>query len=212
MTEPEPFYFCGRVETLTDDFTTKPWPVKRLPYHLDATGFRGSLDEPQLKMAFEEAFNSWATYLDLEPVAVDRAGDALIQSVFGRIDGYGRVLAYSELADGTARVKGQTYDSGDSWVVSDEPVQNYFDLLRVMIHELGHMLGLTHDKAGADAIMAPTYSWEMPRPTARDVNRLLALGYQPRPIIVAVAPTPVEKLLSTIKVYSTGRVDIIKGE
>lgn len=186
-------FICGRVEHYSEAINTRPWPVKKLPWTLKPYigqngGYRGSLSAYQLKEAFSVAWASWAAYIDIDPVYTDDDKSALIVSRFGSIDGSGRVLAWSELADGTTTPKEQLYDSGENWEIAAKPTQ--IDLVRVAAHEIGHVLGLLHDDDNSGALMAPIYSRTVRFPTARDIKRLLLLGYKEKKMPDGVPTIP----------------------
>lgn len=175
----EPLYFCGRIETVRDELKTRPWPVKKITWHIDTS--KSPLLSAQVIEAFRVAWASWAASLDIEPEYVDKPDGALVQSKFGIYDGSGKVLAWSELADGTATTKHQLYDQDEKWGVfgSNGPG---IDLVRVASHEIGHVLGLLHDEGKGDALMDPVYSRVLRFPTEKDVSRAIALGYKPKPV------------------------------
>lgn len=175
----EPLYFCGRVETVRDELKTRPWPVKKITWHIDTT--KSPLPSAQVVEAFRVAWASWAAHLDIEPAFADKASEALVQSKFGQYDGSGKVLAWSELADGTTTPKHQLYDQDEKWGVFGANGPG-IDLVRVAAHEIGHVLGLLHDEGKGDALMDPVYSRTLRVPTEKDVARAIALGYKPKPV------------------------------
>jgi len=192
----EPLYFCGRVETVRDEFKTRPWPVKRITWNIDTS--KSPLPSTQVLEAFRVAWASWAAHLDIEPAFVDKPAEALVYSKFGVYDGSGKVLAWSELADGTETVKHQLYDQDEKWGVFSGSGAG-IDLVRVAAHEIGHVLGLLHDEGKGDALMDPIYSRALRFPTEKDVKRALELGYKPKPA-PKNDPTPMGPLILSVPV------------
>jgi len=188
-TEPEPLFFCGRTESIRDSLTTKPWPVKRITWHIDTSA--SPLPEQQVIEAFKAAWNSWAAGIDIEPVYVEVASGAMVRSRFGDYDGSGKVLAWSELADGTITTKHQLYDRAEKWgAFAGGGSGGGIDLVRVAAHEIGHVLGLFHDEGRGNALMDPIYSKTIRLPTEQDINRALTMGYKP----AAKSPIPMGPL------------------
>lgn len=160
----------------------RPWPQKRIAYHVDydsAAGLRPPLSRDAISGEFRTAWNWWAEGLDIEPVEVTDVNAAVVRIRFGRIDGPSGTLAWSYLADGTMRPKDQLYDSGERWVAGP-PANGMLSLRTVACHEIGHVLGLAHDGPTAPAVMRPMYTASIPREQARDYERLVALGYPRR--------------------------------
>lgn len=160
----------------------RPWPAKRITYHLDyesAAGVRPPLSRDALAGEFRIAWNWWAEGLDIEPVEVTDPAAAMVRIKFGRIDGPSGTLAWSYLADGTMRPKDQLYDVSERWTAGP-PASGLLSLRTVACHEIGHVLGLAHDDPTAPAVMRPMYTASIPREQARDYARLVVLGYKKR--------------------------------
>jgi hypothetical protein len=171
-------YVCSMTVQPAVEEAKWPGDAPRLPWHCDTAGYRGTMSPAVLIGAFKLAWKSWADRVTIDPVFVEAATAALVRKRFGRIDGPGSVLAWSELANNTNQPKNQMYDAGDNWSFDD--FADGIPLVVVAIHEIGHVLGLGHDAANAAAIMRPSINRGLPRPTDRDFARLIGLGYKPR--------------------------------
>ena len=181
VTPPGDIQICGVITTEADALAKWPGAAPAIPWHIDPAGYRGPMTDDQLRDVFRRAWAAWAAVIEIDPTPAPSAEAAFVRSHFAPVDGPSNVLAWSELADDTNRPKTQRYDSGDNWTDSeDSPTPPGIDLVRVAIHEIGHVIGLGHDAGGADAIMRPSYSPRLPKPTARDVQRMVALGYRKR--------------------------------
>lgn len=186
---------CGTTAQATNALEAK-WPgdVPRIPWHIATTGYLGSMTADTLRDIFRRAWKAWTDIAMIDAEMAETAEEAFVRSHFARIDGPSNVLAWSMLADNTNSPKTQRYDNGDAWTDSDDSLTPIgVDLVRVAIHEIGHVLGLEHDSTNANAIMRPSYSAKFPKPTERDLQRLLQLGYKkrdvPPPPIPPVPPT-----------------------
>ncbi|MBY0457659.1 MAG: matrixin family metalloprotease [Gemmataceae bacterium] len=177
---------CGTTALAVGPLAKWPGESPDLPWHYDLSGYRGPLAPEQVLSAFDKAWGYWAEVVDIRPRRVNSRAEAKVWGTFGRIDGDSGVLAWSMLANDSNSPKEQRYDSGERWVVvnPDRPASG-IDLVRVACHEIGHVLGLDHDRSTADALLRPSYSVSIPKPTDRDIQRLVGLGYKKR-----AAPPP----------------------
>ena len=197
--------FCGFELFLAEGFTAAPWPVKQIKYYLDTSGYKGNLTQSSIRDVLGKAWAAWADVIDIQPTPVNSSNGAHVVMRFGAIDGPSKVLAWSHLSDGTLSQKQQLYDAGEAW-------ETQISLLAVGCHELGHVLGLDHDSANSKALMKPTYDPGIKYPQGRDVNRMLALGYQPAPIVPPTPPSAPTGKPVVITIHGATKVDIDPGD
>lgn len=177
---------CGHVFNAIGPLAKWPGANPDLPWHYDLTGYRGGLAPAEVLAAFEKAWGYWAAVIEIAPRRVNTRGEAKVWGTFARIDGASGVLAWSMLANNGNDPKEQRYDNGENWnTVNPGAPPSGIDLVRVACHEIGHVLGLDHDGANANALLRPSYSTSIPKPTDRDIQRLVGLGYKLR-----TAPPP----------------------
>ncbi|KAL8482802.1 hypothetical protein ACS0TY_025727 [Phlomoides rotata] len=130
------------------------WSKTQLTYRF-LSGF------PQAAMPpVRSAFQRWSTatqYFSFSEVPTTQASDLAVGFYPGAhgdnspFDGRGGVLAHAYLpTDGRFH-----YDADERGSVG--PVQNYFNLETVAVHEIGHLLGLGHSQV-REAIMFPSLS------------------------------------------------------
>jgi hypothetical protein len=115
--------------------------------------------------------------LDLEYIGPGQTANIFAES--GRIDGQNNTLGQSYLPfPGIPRTYtiGQLYDTAEAWTLDF--------LFKVVLHEVGHAIGLDHGPQGT-AIMSP-YLTPLAAPQAWDINQSQARYGPPR-----TAPTPI---------------------
>lgn len=177
----EPCWCCGQMIQRLGMFAKWPGESPRIPWHVDVSGYIGTLTPAQILGAFQTAWGWWAEPADFTPVMVGSPGEALVRIHFARIDGPNGILAWSELANNTNQPKTQRYDNSEKWTI------DWF-LQAVAAHEIGHVLGLEHDGQNSGALMAPFIQQNVPKPTKRDIDRLIGLGYRRRTTPIPPAP------------------------
>lgn len=188
-TDYDGLLICGQTTQSAGPLAKWPGENPDLPWHYDPAGYSGALTRDQLTAAFEQAWAYWAAAVEIRPRPVATKAEAKVWGTFRGIDGGSGVLAWSMLANDHAGPKEQRYDSGEVWVkMNPERPASGIDLVRVACHEIGHVLGLEHDSANADALLRPSYSTAIPKPTERDIQRLVGLGYKRRTTPVPPAP------------------------
>jgi hypothetical protein len=140
----------------------------------------------------EWAFAQWSTacngFLEFSAAKGDNAAklcDILLTTT--RLDGPSRVLADMQLPPGDDRQLRGRFDTGEAW---DKQIR--FDL--VLLHELGHAMGLDHI-SGALAVLNAMYNPRLSELQPADVAEMLriypeAVNYQPTPSQPTPIPTP----------------------
>lgn len=141
---------------------------------------------------FAEAFGtkgSWAERLDLSFSRVPAAQTADINITWTRIDGPGNILAQAYLATGRDNPLTMEIDSTErKWGLLQGSVEP--NLEGVVEHELGHNLGLSHNRS-SKALMYAMANSNIVDPTDLDIDAAIALGYQLRTTpIPPVPPKP----------------------
>jgi len=132
----------------------------------------------------KQACAAWNAVCGINLVVIDDMNSANIYSQVGST-GAG-VLAYSFLpcgANANSRMQ-QVYSQSTNW--------NKNILLQVLIHEIGHAIGLDHGPNGA--LMQPTANGAILKPQAWDIQQAVARYGNPKP---APAPDPQDPQVPT---------------
>ncbi len=177
-------YVCGTPDALATEAAR--WPGDSFSWLWDGPVLPGVAADV-VYADYQAAWDSWTQYIQYDVARALSLSPPDVIAVCRSIDGPRRVLAQSELADNTRRQKHQWYDNAEAW-------QDRMFRMAVFAHEQGHMWGLGHSSDGG--LMGPVLQPGGPTaPTPQDVQRLLALGYQPRqahpqPPVPPIPPTP----------------------
>lgn len=108
----------------------------------------------QARTAAAGAFASWAAQSGLTFTEVTGAGAADITITFGAIDGANNILAQAFYPQFGGDV---TVDTAETWSVAASTPAGQFDLQTILLHELGHSLGLNHSSISG-ATLFPSVS------------------------------------------------------
>lgn len=179
---------CGvpDIPTVPGD-ASAPFVLRGCKYnrnHLTFAFLNGTSDLPgqREREIVRQAFDAWAGVADLQFTEVGandgpdlrvawRSGDHGDGSSF---DGPGNTLAHGFFPPpcGGANSGDLHFDEDELWI--DGPGNNGFVLLQVAIHEIGHLLGLSHSQ-DPTAIMFPTYSPDRANLAQDDIDGIRAL-------------------------------------
>ncbi|KAL3099499.1 hypothetical protein niasHS_002954 [Heterodera schachtii] len=154
---------CGiqDVQMLTSGSYVMKWRKRRVTFQLMQS--TNDIPERMQKQAIQMAFDTWSKIVPLDFSEASRYDTPDVKVLFARrnhgdpwpFDGRGGVLAHATFPqDGKLH-----FDDDENWVFMDgKKIGNhrFTDLYWVALHEIGHVLGLSHSNIET-AIMAPFY-------------------------------------------------------
>ena len=160
---------CGVDDRLGASGQMCRWPSLDVTWSI--TGTLPNIEPETFKRVCDQAWSAWAKVCGIRPRYVEGPGNL---SIGIQTIGPGGVLADCELPCGASmqsRLR-MRIDTAEAWVVADNPPSSKVDLLRVLIHEIGHGIGIPH--VGTGNLMAPIYSTTINRPMSGDISEAVS--------------------------------------
>lgn len=155
---------------------TSRWPTTDLTYRL--VNVLPGLDEPSQRDAVDRAFALWAEASQLTFTSVTAGADLNISFESGDhgdafpFDGPGSNLGHAFFPG--SGMPGEIHlCETENWVIGDAG-EGEIDLFAVLVHEIGHGLGVEHSLS-ENAIMRPSYTGSIDALAADDIDSIQKL-------------------------------------
>jgi hypothetical protein len=149
-------HFCGNTEEVNLD-QRRRWMNRDSdnPITFWFMGGMKRIPTPKIKQVIQEAANKWAAICDLSFREANGSRDADLLIITKHLDGPGGTLADQQLPRGDNRQLLMRLDN-ERFIISDQPnTGSNVDLRRVVLHELGHGIGIGHLSSGN--VLQPSY-------------------------------------------------------
>jgi hypothetical protein len=170
--------FCGVMEHIRTHDGVCKWPQPQVTWAVTGS-LKPRVSDGDQKAAYAMAWDFWMSVCGIEAKFVANSKTANVLMGSGPIDAGGNTLAWSHLPCGSALQLEQKYDTGETWIISDNPQRFEIDLVRVAAHEIGHVIGIPH-LSDNGALLAPMYNPRVRSPQASDIAEAVKRYGQPK--------------------------------
>lgn len=129
----------------------------------------------------EESLSQWQNVCGVKFSFLQDSKKANLIFEFKDIDRPGGILAYTEVPDPMENQKRLSFDLNENWSTLNfaDPANLYrLDIRRVVLHEVGHVLGIPHLEAGN--LMQVNYSWAINSLQPGDIAEAVRLFGSPK--------------------------------
>lgn len=189
------------------------WPHKRITWKVKQGLPQFASDA--YRAAISEAFNRWAKVCGITPVEASPGETPnIVFEVISETPGGKLAQAYLPYPGITSKHTLQCQldrAEGAAWCISDNPPLNRIDLTRVLVHEIGHNLGMSHLGEHSGAIMAPVYSPQIGCPQIADRQEAVARYGMPveQPKVPEI-PTTAEGEAELLRIIAKGGKVVVR--
>lgn len=131
----------------------------RMPvlWFVDPDGDWSGLASHRAEAVFALAMFEWSQVCGISFLRTWTPADARLVLTCGEVDGRGGVFAHSNFAgDDELRAVRIKLDRAENWCYQETPADGFVDLGRVLIHEVGHAIGI-RDHGPDGGAMCGTY-------------------------------------------------------